>query len=398
MELMQNQPGKLNEQTRKRNVNRYAILRMLHFEETLRRAELSRELKIRKSSVTNIIAELIDNGVVVANNPDKLRSSLSLNTETYHVLVASICPSEIFFARVHLDGSIQNMHGLAFDPHTSQPEQILEMIADGFREDIRRADGIVMGLGVADPGIVDPEAGVSHFAANLPHWKNIPVRQTLESKLGRPVHVNSDIRCQLWANAWFSRYIKRYRNMLYVGILDGLAAASIIHGQMVVGNSYSAGEFGHISAGNEMRPCACGKTDCLETYCSVGAILDEIKRVQPGLEKISSISDVAKIAREDRVVRNVLDRIVRRLAGTLSPIVAALDPQAVIIGSDDMEFSAIFGQFLHKNLQAELAGLDSGNVDILTGEPADTATIRGIAGMVIEQCFHNGELQLQSCE
>jgi len=394
MGLQEKTSRRASEQTRKRDANRYEILRALHFKGALHRSELSRMLKIRKSSVTSIVAELLDSGVIKAVNPGNLRTTLTLDSEKFHVLSASLHPGKICFARVYLDGSIHHAPSLSFDRHDSTPEKILELIAGGFQKLLRHDEGIVMGLALADMGTVNPDNGITHFAANLPNWRNVPVRQTLETKLRLAVHVDSDIRSQLGSNAWFDRYANLYSDMLYVGILDGVAGASIIHGRMVVGNSFSAGEFGHVRAGDEMRVCGCGKSDCLETYCSAPAVLAEIERVRPDLKKMSSVADVAKLAREDHAVENVLDRIIQRLAGVLGPIVAAIDPQAVIIASRDREFSEILARLLHKHLKLDLTGLGCAEVEIIAGQPADNATLKGIAAIVIEKSFKTASLKL----
>lgn len=59
----------ISDASRKRAVNRCAILRALHFQGPLQRSELSRELLIRKSSVTSITTELIRRGFIVEEKP-----------------------------------------------------------------------------------------------------------------------------------------------------------------------------------------------------------------------------------------------------------------------------------------------------------------------------------------
>ena len=69
-----------------------------------------------------------------------------------------------------------------------------------------------------------------------------------------------------------------------------------VHGKMLVGTNFSAGEFGHVKAGDQRRPCQCGAVDCLETYCGMSALIADIQKLRPLLEKRGySLADITGI-------------------------------------------------------------------------------------------------------
>jgi predicted NBD/HSP70 family sugar kinase len=382
------------DQLHKRLANRSAILKELHFTGPLRRVQLSRKLNIRKSSITSMAAELVGRGVMTEENPDSLRSRLSLNDRGRSVIVARLSVGTIDVARVLLDGTVHDAATERFDPQ-APVDQILDRLAAALARELARSRDGVLGVGLADLGVVDPDSGVALYSAGMRQWRDVPVRQFLEDRLNVAVHVENDVRCQLWGVAWFDRHLRESRNMLYVGTMDaGVAGALLLRGRMVTGRSFCAGEFGHVRAGNEGRVCSCGKTDCLETYCSVPAMIGEVVRVRPDLASLCDAREMAAWAKKDRVVMNVLDRLVGKLAGVLVPILAALDPESLVLGSPDADLSHVLGDLLQRRLQTELMGFGSQHVRIVMASADTRATLRGIGGVVIERCFRSGSFEL----
>jgi len=173
----------------------------------------------------------------------------------------------------------------------------------------------------------------------------------------------------------------------------GVSGALTVRGRMISGSKLGAGDFGHVRAGDEGRVCSCGKLDCLETYARSPAIIREVIRVRPD-QAITSAGDVARLAVEDRVVMNTLDRLIGRVAGILTPILAALDPEALLLGTPDPALSRILCDLLQRRLDVELMGLGSQKVQLIVAAADTRATLRGIAGLVIDRCFRSGNLEL----
>lgn len=393
---MRNQAVKLAspDQFVKRTANRSAILREIHFTGPMQRVELSRRLKIRKSSVTSIAAELVRRGVIAEETPDSVRSKLSLSDGGRCVLAAQLAIGRIYVSRVMLNGTIAGITPVPFEL-TASADEILQTLGDALERELNRSRSNVMGVGLAMLGGMEPSTGVTTFSANLRQWRNVPVRQYLEERLKVGVLVDNDIRCQLWNVAWFDRHLRDSSNMLYVGLMEtGVAGALIMRGRMIYGRSLCAGDFGHVHAGDDGRLCSCGKIDCLETYTSMPSILREVINVRPDQSRITSANEVAQLAGEDRVVMNTLDRIVARLATILTPILAALDPDGLVIGTPAPALSQILCDLLDRRLQMELMGIGSQGIKPIPGGAGADSTLRGIAGLVLDRCFRSGSLEL----
>jgi predicted NBD/HSP70 family sugar kinase len=372
------------EKIEQRNRNRDAILRALHFEGPLQRSELSARLRIRKSSVTSIAAELLRAGLVAALEPRRPRSPLRLEPGRHPVTAARLTRHDLHVATVGLDGSVRDERVRPLKGST-RPADLIDLLAQA----IGPARPGALGAGVALPGLIDPAEGVVRFAAPFEGWRDVPLAAELARRLRRPVRVDNDIRCQLWASAWFDRLLKEFESLLYVGITDGVACALIVHGRRVLGGCRAAGEIGHVRAGTEGRRCACGKTDCLETYCSLPALREELRRAKPALAA-GTPDELARRAAGDPASAAVLARATSRLAQVIAPLLAAFDPDAVVLGSASRDLSELLHAPLEQALRAERVGIEPRCAVLRVAEPEGVATLKGIAALVIEDAFRSG--------
>jgi len=376
------------EQIRKRQSNRYRVLRTLQRSGPMSRSRLSDGLGIRKSSIGSIIRELLASGLVQEETPANTRSRIGIAGQQHSVLSASVTREATEVAEVTTDGTCLRRRHLA---HTngSDPNRLLPWLAHELARMLCESDRTVIGAGVAVPGLVDPHTGHCLRSVNLDNWRDVSVRSAITGRLSLPVFVDNDVRAQLWSCTWFDRLAGDDDNVIYVHLDDGVACAVMVHGRRIVGERFAAGEIGHVCAGDEGRLCTCGKLDCLETYCCREAIASEIRKVRPQVQ-LSSAADIAHAAAENPFVVNVLDRVTQRLARSLTGLVAAIDPHTVVLGTASREFSALIHPLLQRHLYAELIGLDAGDAGIAIADDVATSTLRGIAGLVIERFFRDG--------
>ena len=377
-----------SDQTARRNQNKNEILRELHFQGPLQRSVLADRLGIRRSSVGSIASELIEQGVLQEQEPGAARSPLALDATRLHVLAARVTSRTVNLARVYMDGRTTDNRRVSLGDDNA-PARVVEELTKAFTELSKSDPDAVIGVGVASPGLIDPDAGEVKFAANLHGWRDIPLARNLARRIRLPVLVDHDGRAQLWSAAWFGKLIAQHQNLIYLGIQTGLGCSLIVHGRRVSGGRFAAGELGHVRAGDEGRLCNCGKMDCLETYCSRDAILAEVQRVWRG-PGLNDLGDIASHAKDSPVVRNVLHRVAERLVGTLAPVLAAIDPDALILASPHRDFTQFLVPPVEHHLQAQLTGLESRRATVVVGDSPDTTAVMGVAGLVIERAMERG--------
>jgi glucokinase len=209
------------------------------------------------------------------------------------------------------------------------PDAVLETIAEIAQGLVgkARADGAEpLAVGIAAPGIIDEEAGIARWSANL-GLRDAPLRDLIEIRVGLPAVLGHDVRAAAVAEARLGAGRGEAR-MLFVAIGTGIASGFAVHGRVDPGAHGAAGELGHIVVrrGTRAPLCGCGMRGCLEAYASASAIA---RAYGEGV----TAADVAQRAQtgEARAVKVWTDAI-GALADGLLTAIALYDPAIIVLG------------------------------------------------------------------
>lgn len=144
---------------------------------------------------------------------------------------------------------------------------------------------LLIAVGAGIPGFIDPVRGVCVFASNL-KWDNVDVSGRLGAKVGVPVFIDNDVRMYVFGEAMSGA--GRGAGVVHgITIGTGLAAATVVNGELHYGSGFMAGELGHVAIDGETTPCGCGLTGCLETVVSATGIARQAKEaLEQGRESL----------------------------------------------------------------------------------------------------------------
>ncbi|PVG82759.1 glucokinase [Nocardioides gansuensis] len=205
------------------------------------------------------------------------------------------------------------------------------------------ADGEpIAGVGVAAAGFVDAGGERVMFAPHLP-WQGERVRDRLAERWGVPVALDNDATCAALAE-WTYGAARGASSAIVVTMGTGIGGGVIIDGLLVRGHNGMAGEFGHMQVVPGGRPCECGGRGCWEQYSSGNALvrdarerlgelpslLEEACGGDPDLITGSMVGDAAEEG--DLVARHAFESVGDWLGVGLANLVAAFDPEVVVIG------------------------------------------------------------------
>lgn len=376
------------EQQRKRNENRHRVLQALHRNGPTQKSELAASLGIRKSSITSIVAELVELGIAKLDQPDQIRSPISIDGSAKGVVVGQIGHDAVRTSRVMVNGEVREQSEVAYKIGTP-PDAVVKLAAKAMKRTLGKASCSTLGLGITVPGVLDTERGVVKTVANFQGWRDVPIADRLEELLGAPVLIGHDARCELLGNTWFGDGLRKLSSVLYVAVHHGIGCSLMVNGEPLVGSNFAAGEIGCLKAGSEGRTCSCGKLDCLQTYCAIPAILDEIRRFK-NVEQFASEADLVRAAGDDQSILNRLHHILIPLVEKVASLVALADPEAVILATDHPDLTALLVPSFRDHLRTELFGLHAHATPVHAGLECDTAAILGVAAMTIDRAFRNG--------
>ena len=225
----------------------------------------------------------------------------------------------------------------------ASPSRTEHAIADAVTELLARHQVAAIGLGAA--GFVDSARATMLFAPNLA-WRDEPLKQRVEERLGHHVVVENDANASAWAEARFGA-ARGYRDVVLVALGTGIGAAILIGGELYRGRWGMAGEPGHVRVVPDGRLCGCGNRGCWEQYCSGNALVAEarefarrtpegaIRLLQLGGVGPESISGpvITQAATEgDPAALRCFQTIGGWLGQGLADLAAILDPACFVIG------------------------------------------------------------------
>lgn len=221
---------------------------------------------------------------------------------------------------------------------------VTSRVEDALVDAIVEAAGLhaIAGVGVAAAGFVDSAGERVMFAPHLP-WQGEPLKQLLEERLGCPVGLDNDANCAARAEARYGA-ARGAVSALMVTMGTGIGGAVLLEGRVVRGANGMAGEFGHMQVVPDGQACECGRRGCWEQYSSGNALVRNARSLmseQPSV--LSDMTDgnpdrvtgpmVTSAAEEgDLVARRAFASVGDWLGVGVANLVAALDPEVVVIG------------------------------------------------------------------
>jgi len=315
-----------------RQQNLASVLSLLHSRGALSRAQLGATTGLNRSTVTGLVMELTELGLVrEAASTERTgkvgRPTLDLEPED-HVAALSVRaePHAVTVALVGLGGVVHARlrHDTASPPSPRRFVQIVASSVEAMRADIDRHYRVV-GAGLAVPGLVNANGSV--LVSPTLGWKRDPVSARLSDELGMPVAAGNDASIGALAESRFGVGVG-VGNLLYLGgAMHSIGGGLIIDGTLLRGTSGYAGELGHTVVDPRGRACVCGRRGCLEAEVSLDLLEPLLGRRKLDEDEL----DVELgVARNPRVMAEVT-RQVEVLSIALTNFVNAFSPETVVL-------------------------------------------------------------------
>ncbi len=150
--------------------------------------------------------------------------------------------------------------------------------ARGPEDTARRIAEAAAGLGPVDacaagvPGTLDLERRVLLRANHLPGWKDVRFPELLRDALkGLPTFMENDANCAGWGE-YVAGAGRGARSLILYTLGTGVGGGIVLDGDLWVGASGAAGEFGHMTIDPQGPRCACGQNGCIQAYASATAV------------------------------------------------------------------------------------------------------------------------------
>jgi predicted NBD/HSP70 family sugar kinase len=329
--------GATQDEIRRRNVS--TLLRQVHVQGQLSRAQLTARMGLNRSTIKALVGDLCEAGLVVETIPETgLRAGrpshlVGPRSDTAYVLAANLGVDTVTVAAVGLGGVINARSEYRLPGPGVDHEVVIERLAAELRALSKsvKPGAWLAGVGVGVPGAIRQADGFVEFAPNL-GWRGVPFAQLLSQRLGLPVQTSVGNDGDLGGLAEHLRGAGRgIGHLIYLSGEVGIGGGIVVDGRMLTGAHGYGGELGHMMVNPNGRPCRCGSRGCFETEAGEDAVLVACGRTAGGGRAALLEVFAAASQGEERALEG-LQSIAVWVARGLTSLVNILNPDVVILG------------------------------------------------------------------
>jgi glucokinase-like ROK family protein len=188
----------------------------------------------------------------------------------------------------------------------------------------------ILGIAVSGTGQIDGTIGkVIGGNPIIPGWIGTNLVEKLEDRYKIPAVLENDVNCAALGEKWLGAG-KNSENFVCLTIGTGIGGGIILNGDIFRGDTYVAGEFGHIQIVKSGEECLCGKKGCYERYASATALVKMVKEKTGKTLNGKEIFELEKSG--DKEIKEIVDRWIDYFTDGLSTIAYIFNPPLVVIG------------------------------------------------------------------
>jgi len=388
-------PVKRADQHAVRTSNLSLVARRIAEAGALSRAQLAKLTGLNKTTVSSLVAELIERGVVTESGladgggVGRPAQILELDGSRIAALGLEINVDFVAVCVCDLRGALRFRAAVGHDNRASSPELAFRLLSELVADALSECDSLGLtpiGAGISVPGTVEAETGTLIHAPNL-GWDQLPVAASLRESLGDPpfsLRVGNDANLAALGELE-SGALRGVRHGLLLYGNVGIGGAVVVDGAIFAGSGGFAGEIGHIA----VRPfdgerCRCGGRGCLETLAGQEAIARRVGIRGTRSETTSSPAQrVAQLARSgDPTAIRALEEVAELLGICIAGAVSITNPERVVLAGA----LGILAPWLLPGTRAAVAQRTTVSptvVEIVGSELGDESAIRGGAALVL---------------
>ena len=305
-----------------------------------------------------------------------------------YVLGIDIGGTNTVFGIVDTRGTVIASNSIKTQKHSDINDYIDELYTEITRL-IQLNDAVdkIHGIGIGAPN-------ANYFTCTIEDGVNliwptpIPLAQLVRDKFGIPVAVTNDANAAVIGEMTYGA-ARGLKDFIMITLGTGVGSGIVINGQMTYGHDGFAGELGHmIVKRNNGRLCGCGRTGCLETYCSATGVARSAReflevRTEPSLlrnlpiEAITSKDVYDAAINGDKLAIDIFNYTGTILGEAFADMMVFSSPEAFILFGGLAKSGELLMKPLREAMDKNMMGIFRGKAKVLLSElkEADAAIL-----------------------
>lgn len=219
----------------------------------------------------------------------------------------------------------------------------------------------IKGIGIGVPSVVDSKKGIVYNAANVPSWKEVHLKEILQSEFKIKVRVNNDCNCFAFGERYYGECTP-YRNIIGVTLGTGLGAGIVINDVLYEGLNTGAGEIG----------CLPYLDSNYEHYCA-----------SKFFQRYNTTGHITYLRAEnnEQEALDMWEEFGHHIGNMIQVIMYMYDPEAIILGGGISKGYKFFEGGMNRNLATYPYPLALGRMKILLSSKEDISLL-GAASLI----------------
>ena len=245
----------------------------------------------------------------------------------------------------------------------------------------------IHGIGIGAPN-ANYYTGIIEQGVNLPWPTPIPLARLVSEKFGIPVAITNDANAAAIGEMTYGA-ARGLKDFIMITLGTGVGSGIVINGQMVYGHDGFAGELGHVIVKrNNGRLCGCGRTGCLEAYCSATGVARTARefleiRNEPSslrnlpIEDITSKDVYDAAINGDNLAKDVFEYTGKILGEAMADMTVFSSPEAFILFGGLAKSGELLLKPLRNAMDKNMLGVFKGKPKVMLSElkEADAAVL-----------------------
>lgn len=290
--------------------NRNLIYQYIYRNPNVSQQDISYDLHLSRPTITTNLSSLENDGLIIKNG--------QINTEfvgrkayayaispNYRIAIGvEILKKEVKMIAVNLYG--QKIHRAVYKHSFKNEDTYFQKICQeilSFKSSIGISDNQILGIGFAMQGLISPDSKTVIYGKIL-ECSGLTIH-SFTKYLPYPCSFIHDADSAAIAELWVSPNLN---DAFYLSLSHHLGASLIVDRKLISGNHGHSSVIEHIQMNKNGKLCYCGKCGCIETLCSLHALLYEDEPIEDFFKKVRN-NDEAFVIRWHTYLHNLAETI-----------------------------------------------------------------------------------------
>jgi predicted NBD/HSP70 family sugar kinase len=376
-----------------RELNQALILNLVRQEGQISRAEIAKRTNLSRSTVSNIINELIEADRIHEIQKGESRGGrrpilLELNYRSHCCIGIELSTTFLNLVITDLRAEILYQLNEPFDI-TTGPDlavQHVEAVVGRAMQDAGIDPEKVTGVGIGVPGPITYTTGLTIAPPVMPGWNGVCLRDRFSEALPFPVYVDNDANLAALAEYRWG-VAQQVRNIAYIYLgVTGIGAGLVLNGSIYRGEIGSAGEIGHFMIDEDGPLCSCGSHGCLEAIAGLPQMLRTAARLGNGqLQTLDQLIEEAH--NNNHSIRDLFVKSGTHLGIAVANLLNLYNPGLVVLGGPLAAAQELLLETVRVTARKRALPISLEHCDIVAGKLGTDAVALGAAGQIIQSVF-----------